>query len=31
MRRVNDALGYAPTHKTVEYQLDLQDLTRTTT
>jgi GNAT superfamily N-acetyltransferase len=31
MRRINDALGYAPTHKTVEYQLDLQDLTRTTT
>lgn len=23
MRAVNDALGYAPTHRTVEYQLDL--------
>ncbi|MEV6794478.1 GNAT family N-acetyltransferase [Streptomyces sp. NPDC051320] len=24
MRAVNDALGYAPTHQTIEYQLDLQ-------
>ncbi|MEJ1197552.1 MULTISPECIES: GNAT family N-acetyltransferase [unclassified Streptomyces] len=24
MRRINDALGYAPTHKALEYQLDLQ-------
>jgi hypothetical protein len=23
MRRINDALGYAPTHTTFEYQLDL--------
>ncbi|MFC7815879.1 GNAT family N-acetyltransferase [Streptomyces sp. NPDC057367] len=23
MRRINDALGYVPTHKTLEYQLDL--------
>jgi hypothetical protein len=27
---VNDALGYAPTDKTVEYQLDLHDVRRTT-
>lgn len=26
MRRINDALGYAPTHTTHEYQLDLQQL-----
>ena len=23
MRRINDALGYAPTHRALEYQLDL--------